>query len=129
MTPAAVRKSETGIAVTRGAVDLMVGIRANLRMEFHGKWTAETQKWEKETLGLKIPAFKRHKEKHPQTEEAWEERLITELEKGIGTWSRNKGGGKIDIVGCPDRIQVVHNEWNPPRQSTGVASKRKEKNV
>jgi len=24
------------------------------------------------------------------------------LEKGVGTWSRNKGGGGIDIVGCPD---------------------------
>ena len=85
MTPAAVRESETGIAVTRGAVDLLVGIRANLRMEVHGKWTPETQQWEKETLGLNIPAFKRQKEKLPQTEEAWEERLVGELEKGVGT--------------------------------------------
>ena len=104
----------------RGAVDFLVGIRANLRMEVHGKWTPETQKWEKETRGLKIPAFNRQKEKPPQTEEAWEERLVKELEKGVGTWSRNKGGG------CPDRIQGFHNEWNPPRQRTGCASKRKE---
>ena len=127
MTPAAVRESETGIAVTRRAVDLLVGIRANLRMEVHGKWTPETQRWEKETLGLKTPAFKRQKEKLPQTEEAWEKRLVGELEKGVGTWSRNKGGGGIDIVGCTDRIQGFHNEWNPLRQSTGGASKQKEK--
>jgi len=43
MTPAPVRESETGITVTRGAVDLLVGIRANLRMKVHGKWTPETQ--------------------------------------------------------------------------------------
>jgi len=62
-----------------------------------------------------------------QTEEAWEERLVKELEQRVITWSRNKGGGGIDIVGCPDRIQGFHNEWNPPRQRTGCASKRKEK--
>ena len=38
MTPAAVRESETGIAVTMGVVDLLVGIRTNLRMEVHGKF-------------------------------------------------------------------------------------------
>ena len=37
MTPAPVRESKTGIAATRGAVDLQVNIRANLRMEVHGK--------------------------------------------------------------------------------------------
>jgi len=126
MTPAAVRESETGIAVTRGAVDLLVGIRANLRMEVRGKWTPETQKWEKETLGLKIPAFKGQKEKLPQTEEAWEERLVKELEKGVGTWSRKKGGGGINIVASADRVQGFHNEWNPPRQSSGGANKVKE---
>jgi len=44
MTPAPVRESETGIAVTRGAIDLLVGIRANLRMDVHGKWTLRDTK-------------------------------------------------------------------------------------
>ena len=46
----------------------------------------------KGTIGPKIPAFKRQKEKLPRTEEAWEERLVKDLEKRVGTWSRKKGG-------------------------------------
>jgi len=105
MTPAPVKESETGIAVTRRAIDLLVGIRANPRMEVHGKWTPETQKWEKEILVFKIHAFKRQKEKLPQTEEAWKEKLVKNLEKEVGIWIRKKGGRAINLVGCPDRIQ------------------------
>jgi len=54
-------------------------------------------------------------------------KIVQDMEKGVGAWSRNKGGKGIDIVGCPHRIQGFHNEWNPPRQSSGGASKQKEK--
>ena len=57
------------------------------------KWTPATKQWEKQKLGLGRPAFRKQNAKLPQTEEAWEQRLVKELDKGVGTWSRRKGEG------------------------------------
>ena len=51
--------------------------------------------------------------------------LLLFLDKGVGTWSRRKGGGGIDIIGCVDRIQGFHNEWNPPRPNSESEGKGK----
>jgi len=67
MTQAPLRESETGIVATKGAVDLLVGIRANLRIRFMGNGLPKHENGKKKHNGSKDLLLKgRRKNSHKQ---------------------------------------------------------------